>query len=96
MRVTVMTTNPLDNGSFWFGSLPEPPSAEPPGSLPDRVDVAIDVSHGAAVADHLDWALETDTNLVIGATGWTLPDLAGRIDERQDWQPEFLGKAHLL
>ncbi len=36
-----MTTNPLDNGSFWFDSLPEPPAAQPPESLPDRVDVAI-------------------------------------------------------
>ena len=33
--------NPLHNGSFWFDSLDEPPSAEPPESLPDRVDVAI-------------------------------------------------------
>lgn len=36
-----MITTSLDNGSFWFDSLDEPPLAEPPDSLPDRVDVAI-------------------------------------------------------
>lgn len=51
---------------------------------PDRsVDVAIDASAAAAVEGHLAWALETGTDLVIGATGWSLPDLeahvAGRI-----------------
>ncbi|MGC1209320.1 MAG: dihydrodipicolinate reductase C-terminal domain-containing protein [Ornithinimicrobium sp.] len=34
------------------------------------VDVAIDVSHPDAVADHLRWADHTATDLVIGATGW--------------------------
>jgi glycine/D-amino acid oxidase-like deaminating enzyme len=36
-----METQPLHNGSFWFDSLDEPPSAEPPETLPGRVDVAI-------------------------------------------------------
>ena len=31
----------VDNGSFWFDTLDQPPAAEPPESLPDRVDVAI-------------------------------------------------------
>ncbi|MGB6023419.1 MAG: dihydrodipicolinate reductase C-terminal domain-containing protein [Ornithinimicrobium sp.] len=35
-----------------------------------EVDVAIDVSHRDAVADHVTWANETATDLVIGATGW--------------------------
>jgi 4-hydroxy-tetrahydrodipicolinate reductase len=46
-------------------------------------DVAIDASVAAAVKEHLAWALETGTDLVIGATGWELPGLevlvAGRI-----------------
>lgn len=49
---------------------------------PDAADVAIDVSHGSAVASHLNWAVESGTNLVIGATGWTLPDLPHRLEGR--------------
>ena len=44
------------------------------GTLPEgaeaAVDVAIDVSTAAAVADHLAWAERTGTPLVIGTTGW--------------------------
>ncbi len=40
-----------------------------PTDLP-AVDVAIEVSHGTAVAGHLAWARQTGTPLVIGATGW--------------------------
>jgi glycine/D-amino acid oxidase-like deaminating enzyme len=36
-----MSHTPIDNGSFWFDSLDEPPSALPPASLPEQVDVAI-------------------------------------------------------
>ncbi len=34
------------------------------------VEIAIDVSHPDAVADHLRWADDTATDLVVGATGW--------------------------
>ncbi|WP_161958530.1 4-hydroxy-tetrahydrodipicolinate reductase [Ornithinimicrobium cavernae] len=34
------------------------------------VDVALEVSHGDAVADRLEWARATGTALVIGTTGW--------------------------
>lgn len=34
------------------------------------VDVAVEVSHADAVADHLAWARESGTDLVIGTTGW--------------------------
>lgn len=34
------------------------------------VDVALDVSHAEAVAEHLTWARSTSTDLVIGSTGW--------------------------
>lgn len=41
------------------------------GPLPQvPVDVAIDVSNADAVGDHLTWARETGTDLVIGTTGW--------------------------
>jgi 4-hydroxy-tetrahydrodipicolinate reductase len=46
------------------------------------VDVAIDASAGAAVSGHLDWALSKGANLVIGATGWEIPDLAARVGSR--------------
>jgi 4-hydroxy-tetrahydrodipicolinate reductase len=46
------------------------------------VDVAIDASVAGAVAEHLAWALETGTNLVIGATGWVMPDLETRVAGR--------------
>jgi 4-hydroxy-tetrahydrodipicolinate reductase len=46
------------------------------------VDVAIDASVAEAVEAHLAWALETGTDLVIGATGWAIPDLAARVDGR--------------
>ena len=46
------------------------------------VDVAIDASVAEAVAGHLDWALATGTDLVIGATGWALPDLEARVAGR--------------
>jgi len=46
------------------------------------VDVAIDASVAGAVEAHLDWALATGTDLVIGATGWELPGLEARVAGR--------------
>jgi 4-hydroxy-tetrahydrodipicolinate reductase len=46
------------------------------------VDVAIDASAAAAVSGHLDWALSKGTNLVIGTTGWDIPDLKARVGNR--------------
>lgn len=46
------------------------------------VDVAIDASGGGAVQARLTWALETKTPLVIGTTGWSIPDLAARVGDR--------------
>ena len=46
------------------------------------VDVAIEASSGAAVPARLEWALEHRTALVIGSTGWKLPDLAARVGDR--------------
>ena len=49
---------------------------------PSRVDVAIDASMGDVALEHLNWALETSTDLVIGTTGWSIPDLSERVGER--------------
>lgn len=49
---------------------------------PEPVVVAIDASMGEAVEAHLGWALETGTDLVIGATGWSIPDLEERVAKR--------------
>lgn len=52
-------------------------------SPPDRpVDVAIEASSGSVVEERLRWALATRTSLVIGSTGWSIPDLAQRVGER--------------
>jgi 4-hydroxy-tetrahydrodipicolinate reductase len=47
-----------------------------------RVDVAIEASSGAAVQARIEWALATETPLVIGSTGWDMPDLPQRIGDR--------------
>lgn len=48
----------------------------------ERVDVAIEASSGSAVPARLDWALATGTPLVIGSTGWEVPELSVRVGER--------------
>lgn len=49
---------------------------------PSAVDVAVDASRGDAVSGHVDWAIATGTDLVIGATGWRLEDLSSRVGHR--------------
>ena len=85
--------SPLRIGLFGRGRLGSAIVAEAEGALSWQVDkgespsgpveVAIDASVAEAVGEHLAWALETGTDLVIGATGWSLPGLealvAGRI-----------------
>ena len=46
------------------------------------VDVAIDASMGEAAETHLKWALDNGTDLVIGTTGWSIPDLKERVSDR--------------
>ncbi len=53
---------------------------EPPPATP--VDVALEVSSGSTVTARIEWALATRTPLVIGSTGWDVPDLAPRIGDR--------------
>lgn len=79
-------------GLFGRGRLGQAIVAEAGGSLawqvgrgeaiPGPVAVAMDASVAGAVAGHLDWALETGTDLVIGVTGWSLPDLEARVAGR--------------
>nr|WP_279341267.1 dihydrodipicolinate reductase C-terminal domain-containing protein [Geothrix sp. SG198] len=56
------------------------------GETPDVgagvANVVIDASVAEAVAAHLAWALETGTDLVIGTTGWSMPDLEIRVAGR--------------
>jgi len=52
---------------------------EAPGA---GAELAFDASAAGAVPEHLDWALATGTDLVIGVTGWTLPGLGERIQQR--------------
>ena len=40
------------------------------------VDAVIDASVGGAVEKHLDWALENGVDFIVGATGWSMPDLS--------------------
>ena len=47
----------------------------------EDVDVAIDASAGAAVSGHLDWCIEHQSDFLIGATGWEIPDLAQRVGQ---------------
>lgn len=58
----------------WHVTREQPPAAP--------VDVAIEASSGHAVAARLDWALATGTPLVIGSTGWQLPELTSRVGQR--------------
>jgi 4-hydroxy-tetrahydrodipicolinate reductase len=52
----------------------------PPTDTP--VDAVIDASTGSAVEAHLDWALSNRIDFIIGATGWSIPDLAERVGHR--------------
>jgi 4-hydroxy-tetrahydrodipicolinate reductase len=45
----------------------------------DRVDAAIEASAAAAVPARLEWALATGTPLLIGTTGWSIPDLGTKV-----------------
>ncbi len=48
----------------------------------DPVDAAIEASAADAVPARLAWALETGTPLLIGTTGWSVPDLEARVKDR--------------
>lgn len=46
------------------------------------VDVILDASHADAVRDHVEWAVRTGSDLVIGTSGWSIPDLAELVEDR--------------
>lgn len=46
------------------------------------VDVALDASRAEAVREHVEWALKTGTDLVIGTSGWDIPELADMVADR--------------
>lgn len=85
-----MTTPRL--GLFGRGRLGSAIAAEAGGVLawqvgrgqtpPSPVGVAIDASAAEAVEAHLAWALASGTDLVIGTTGWAIPDLEARVAGR--------------
>ena len=53
------------------------------GAAPaEPVDAAIEASAAAAVPARLDWAIATGTPLLIGTTGWSVPDLKARVGDR--------------
>lgn len=47
-----------------------------------RVDCAIEATVAQAVEARLAWALERGVPLVVGTTGWSIPDLAARVGDR--------------
>jgi len=54
------------------------------------VDVALEVSHGDAVADRIAWARTSGTDLVIGTTGWD-PALTRPTDEASGGESPAIG-----
>jgi 4-hydroxy-tetrahydrodipicolinate reductase len=48
----------------------------------EKVDAAIEASAAAAVSARLEWALATGTPLLIGTTGWSIPDLGAKVGDR--------------
>lgn len=54
---------------------------QPPPSQPS-VDCAVEATVAEAVEGRLAWALDRRVPLVIGTTGWSIPDLAARVGDR--------------
>ncbi|HET6330708.1 MAG TPA: dihydrodipicolinate reductase C-terminal domain-containing protein [Holophagaceae bacterium] len=48
----------------------------------EEVDAAIEASAAAAVPARLEWAIATGTPLLIGTTGWSIPDLETKVKDR--------------
>lgn len=62
----------------WNVTREAPPLADDGGA----VDAAVEASVAEAVPGRLAWALERGVPLVIGTTGWSIPDLAERVGQR--------------
>ncbi len=53
---------------------------EAPPAIP--VEAALEATVAAQVDARLAWALDTGTNLLVGTTGWSIPDLQARVGDR--------------
>jgi 4-hydroxy-tetrahydrodipicolinate reductase len=73
--VVALASKEKDIEVAWVVDLGEEPGA--------KVDAVLDASAAQAVGAHLDWALSTGTDIVIGATGW----------DRAILDPERIAKA---
>ncbi len=60
--VVALASREKDIEVAWFIDVGEEPG--------EKADVVLDASAAQAVGEHLEWALATGTDLVIGATGW--------------------------
>ncbi|TXT48680.1 MAG: dihydrodipicolinate reductase [Spirochaetes bacterium] len=49
-----------------------------PGPRP-RVEVVVDASAASAVETHLEWAMESGTDMVVATTGWSIPNLEEKV-----------------
>jgi 4-hydroxy-tetrahydrodipicolinate reductase len=58
----------------WQVTRQTPPHAE--------VDAVIDATSGSQVPQRLEWALQHNVALVVGSTGWEIPDLHERVDNK--------------
>jgi 4-hydroxy-tetrahydrodipicolinate reductase len=48
----------------------------------DPVDAVVEATVAAAVEGRVAWAVDRGVPLIIGTTGWSLPDLAARVSDR--------------
>lgn len=64
----------LDEQLAWQVTREAPPHAD--------VDAIIEASSGSQVSARLDWALANKVPLIIGSTGWDIPDLAQRVQQQ--------------
>jgi 4-hydroxy-tetrahydrodipicolinate reductase len=49
---------------------------------PIAVEAALEATVASQIETRLAWALDTGTNLLIGTTGWSIPDLEARVGHR--------------
>ena len=64
----------LGDRLIWQVTRETPPNSE--------VDAVIEASSGTQVQARLDWALANEVPLIIGSTGWDVPDLAQQVGDR--------------
>jgi len=70
---SAIATHAGDNVSWVIGRL---------GTPATDVDVVIEASAASAVESHLEWAIENEKPVVIGTSGWSIPDLESRVGRK--------------